>query len=100
MVADEFRCDDLRRSAAGQSGLELVLGQVAKQLEPSDSEAGGLFVGDLVIHLLRKAGPAVGPVLPDLLKAIVNRLSTAQTAMFTQVSSLYPLLSLSISLDF
>ncbi|GAA5825501.1 hypothetical protein JCM5353_005327 [Sporobolomyces roseus] len=72
------------RSAAGQSGLELVLGQVAKQLEPSDSEAGGLFVGDLVIHLLRKAGPAVGPVLPDLLKAFVNRLSTAQTAMFTQ----------------
>ncbi|GAA5868959.1 hypothetical protein JCM16303_000320 [Sporobolomyces ruberrimus] len=72
------------RSASGQSGLELVLAQVAKQLEPSDSEAGGLFVGDLVIHLLRKAGPAVGPVLPDLLKAFVTRLATAQTAMFTQ----------------
>ncbi|GAA5946175.1 hypothetical protein JCM3765_000143 [Sporobolomyces pararoseus] len=72
------------RSTSGQSGLELVLAQVAKQLEPSDSEAGGLFVGDLVIHLLRKAGPAIGPVLPDLLKAFVTRLATAQTAMFTQ----------------
>ncbi|GAA5933997.1 karyopherin KAP114 [Sporobolomyces koalae] len=71
-------------SASGQSGLELVLAQVANQLQPSDSEAGGLFVGDLVIHLLRKAGPAIGPVLPDLLKAFVNRLATAQTAMFTQ----------------
>ncbi|GAA5841531.1 hypothetical protein JCM3766R1_003978 [Sporobolomyces carnicolor] len=70
--------------ASGQSGLELVLAQVAKQLQPSDSEAGGLFVGDLVIHLLRKAGPAIGPVLPDLLKAFVTRLATAQTAMFTQ----------------
>ncbi|GAA6059323.1 hypothetical protein JCM10212_005903 [Sporobolomyces blumeae] len=72
------------RSATGPSGLELVLAQVAKQLQPSDSEAGGLFVGDLVIHLLRKAGPAIGPVLPDLLKAFINRLATAQTAMFTQ----------------
>ncbi|GAA5867303.1 hypothetical protein JCM1840_005019 [Sporobolomyces johnsonii] len=72
------------RSASGQSGLELVLAQVAKLLEPSESEAGGLFVGDLVIHLLRKAGTSIGPVLPDLLKAFVTRLATAQTAMFTQ----------------
>ncbi|BGP06448.1 hypothetical protein JCM10049v2_002270 [Rhodotorula toruloides] len=72
------------RSASGQSGLELVLAQVAKLLQPSESEAGGLFVGDLVIHLVRKAGAAIGPVLPDLLRAFVTRLATAETAMFTQ----------------
>ncbi|GAA5887335.1 hypothetical protein JCM6882_002496 [Rhodosporidiobolus microsporus] len=72
------------RSPTGQSGLELVLAQVAKLLQPSESEAGGLFVGDLVIHLVRKAGGAIGPVLPDLLQAFVTRLATAQTAMFSQ----------------
>ncbi|GAA6011372.1 hypothetical protein JCM10207_008317 [Rhodosporidiobolus poonsookiae] len=72
------------RSASGQSGLELVLAQVAKLLQPSESESGGLFVGDLVIHLVRKAGAAVGSVLPDLLQAFVTRLATAQTAMFSQ----------------
>ncbi|BGP14490.1 hypothetical protein JCM10213v2_002439 [Rhodosporidiobolus nylandii] len=72
------------RGASGQSGLELVLAQVAKLLQPSESEAGGLFVGDLVIHLVRKAGGAIGPVLPDLLQAFVTRLATAQTAMFSQ----------------
>ncbi|GAA6037267.1 hypothetical protein JCM8097_008653 [Rhodosporidiobolus ruineniae] len=72
------------RNPSGQSGLELVLAQVAKLLQPSESEAGGLFVGDLVIHLVRKAGGAIGPVLPDLLQAFVIRLATAQTAMFSQ----------------
>jgi len=75
-----------RRSEQGQAGLELVLAQVAKLLEPSQSEAGGLFVGDLVIHLIRKAGGALGPVLPQLLEAFVNRLTTAKTASFSQVS--------------
>ncbi|GAA5974253.1 hypothetical protein JCM11641_003356 [Rhodosporidiobolus odoratus] len=72
------------RSASGQSGLDLVLAQVAKLLRPSESEAGGLFVGDLVIHLVRKAGAAISDVLPGLLQAFVTRLATAQTAMFSQ----------------
>lgn len=37
------------------------------------------------MHLIRKAGSALGPVLPDLLKAFVLRLATAQTASFSQV---------------
>ncbi|BGP38381.1 hypothetical protein JCM10449v2_002313 [Rhodotorula kratochvilovae] len=72
------------RSPSGQSGLELVLAQVGKLLQPSEHESAGLFVGDLVIHLVRKAGSSIGPVLPDLLQAFVTRLATAQTAMFTQ----------------
>jgi hypothetical protein len=39
----------------------------------------------LVIHLIRKAGSALGPVMPELLKAFVTRLATAQTASFSQV---------------
>ena len=62
-----------------------MLSLVAKLLEPSESESGGLFVGDLVIHLIRKAGSQLGPVLPDLLKAFVTRLATAETASFSQV---------------
>lgn len=73
-----------RRDDSGRSGLELVLGAIAKILEPSQSEAGGLFVGDLVLHLIRKAGSALGPVLPNLLRAFVTRLATAQTSSFAQ----------------
>ncbi|SCZ96701.1 BZ3500_MvSof-1268-A1-R1_C083g00450 [Microbotryum saponariae] len=72
------------KDAQGRSGLELVLQQVAKLLEPDESESGGLFVGDLVLHLIRKAGEQLGPVLPDLLKAFVTRLATAETASFSQ----------------
>ncbi|EMD32596.1 hypothetical protein CERSUDRAFT_161550 [Gelatoporia subvermispora B] len=66
-----------------QSGLECVLAVIAKQLQ-SDNEAGGLVIGDLIIHLLRKAGDAVVPVLPELLQAMVARMKTARTATFIQ----------------
>ncbi|KAL8280102.1 hypothetical protein RQP46_007432 [Phenoliferia psychrophenolica] len=72
------------RNAQGASGLELVLAQVAHLLQPGASESGGLFVGDLVLHLIRTASPSLGPVLPDLLKAFVTRLATAETASFSQ----------------
>ena len=74
-----------RRNANGTSGLELVLAQVAHLLQPGASESGGLFVGDLVLHLIRTASASLGPVLPDLLKAFVTRLATAETASFSQV---------------
>lgn len=73
-----------RRDESGRTGLELVLAAIAKILEPSQTEAGGLFVGDLVLHLIRKAGSSLGPVLPDLLRAFVTRLATAQTSSFAQ----------------
>ena len=74
-----------RRNAQGASGLELVLAQVAHLLQTGASESGGLFVGDLVLHLIRTASASLGPVLPDLLKAFVTRLATAETASFSQV---------------
>lgn len=67
----------------GRLGLDCVLEVIAKQLKSQD-ESGGLVVGDLVIHLLRRAGENVLPVLPELLNAMVGRMTTAKTATFIQ----------------
>ncbi len=69
---------------SGRSGLDYVLTLVAKLLQGED-ESAGLTIGDLIIHLLRRAGDAVLPVLPELLQAMVNRMTTAKTASFVQV---------------
>ncbi|CDO77258.1 hypothetical protein BN946_scf184753.g8 [Trametes cinnabarina] len=69
--------------ATGQSGLDLILEVIAKQLQ-SEDESGGLVIGDLIIHLLRRAGDAVLPVLPQLLQAMITRMRTAKTATFLQ----------------
>ncbi|OBZ68625.1 Importin-9 [Grifola frondosa] len=65
------------------SGLDSVLAVIAKQLQ-SEDESGGLVIGDLIIHLLRRAGDAVLPVLPQLLQAMISRMMTAKTATFLQ----------------
>ena len=58
---------------------------LARFLDPQFSESGGIFVGDLIMHLFRKAGHAMGGVLPDLLRAVVQRLASAKMPMFIQV---------------
>ena len=68
----------------GRSGLDYVLMVIAKTLDNPD-ESGGLVIGDLIIHLLRKAGESVLPVLPQLLQTMINRMTTAKTATFIQV---------------
>ncbi|KAF9260865.1 ARM repeat-containing protein [Marasmius fiardii PR-910] len=67
----------------GQSGLDYVLRLVAKILQGED-ESAGLTIGELIIHLLRRAGDSVLPVLPELLHAMVSRMQTAKTATFIQ----------------
>ncbi|KIM47710.1 hypothetical protein M413DRAFT_62252 [Hebeloma cylindrosporum] len=67
----------------GRSGLEWVLSLIAQILQSQD-ESGGLQIGDLIIHLLRKAGEGVLPVLPQLLQAMASRMTTAKTATFLQ----------------
>lgn len=61
-----------------------ILAVIAQQLQ-SEDESGGLVIGDLIIHLLRRAGDAIVPVLPQLLQAMVGRMTTAKTATFVQV---------------
>lgn len=41
-------------------------------------------MGDLLLHVFRKAANQIVPILPDLLRALVLRLSTALTATFSQ----------------
>jgi hypothetical protein len=66
--------------------LASTLSFVARLLQ-SQEESGGLFIGDLIVHLMRKAGEAVLPVLPELLQAMLLRMKTAKTATFIQVLS-------------
>jgi hypothetical protein len=67
----------------GQPGLLHVFTVIARLLQNQD-ESGGLVIGDLIIHLFRRAGDSVLPVLPDLLHAMLVRMRTAQTATFLQ----------------
>ncbi|KAG6810962.1 hypothetical protein H0H92_009610 [Tricholoma furcatifolium] len=71
---------------AGRGGLEYTLTFIAKTLESQD-ESGGLVIGDLIIHLFRRVGEAILPVLPQLLQAMVGRMASAKTATFLQASS-------------
>ena len=64
-----------------------MLKLVAKLLQNED-ESGGLVIGDLIIHLFRRAGESVLPVLPELLQAMVARMTSAKTATFLQVKCL------------
>lgn len=79
-------CDKLIQwhDADGTNGIARIFGLLGRFLAPTFSESGGLFVGDLVMHLFRKAGSAIAPVLGDLLQAMVNRLATAMTDSFIQ----------------
>jgi hypothetical protein len=70
-------------NANGQSGLLHVFTVIARLLQNQD-ESGGLVIGDLIIHLFRRAGEGVLPVLPDLLHAMLACMRTAQTATFLQ----------------
>ena len=74
----------VRHGTNGESGLSALFSIVARVLDPQRSESGGLFVGDLLLHVFRRAGPQILPILPDLLRALVLRLSTALTATFSQ----------------
>jgi hypothetical protein len=69
----------------GRSGLDWVLSLVAQMLESQD-ESGGLQIGDLIIHLFRRAGESILSVLAQLLQAMVSRMTSAKTATFLQVS--------------
>lgn len=65
--------------------MDTILQLLAKYLSPESPETGGIYVGDLIIHLLRKASSAVGPILPHLLQALVTRLASARLQSFMEV---------------
>ncbi|KIP03840.1 hypothetical protein PHLGIDRAFT_31632 [Phlebiopsis gigantea 11061_1 CR5-6] len=71
------------QDGAGKTGLDHILELIAWQLQSSD-ESGSLFIGDLIIHLIRRAGEAIVRILPELLGAMVRRMSSVKTATFVQ----------------
>lgn len=79
-------CDKLIQwhDVDGTNGIARIFGLLGRCLAPTFSESGGVFVGDLIMHLFRKAGSAIAPVLGDLLRAVVNRLVTATLPSFIQ----------------
>ncbi|KAI8368240.1 armadillo-type protein [Radiomyces spectabilis] len=72
------------RDPSGKSGLDYVIHFVAKLLEPTNSESEALFVGDLIVTLIQKAGNNIASVLPDLLNAVLARLQTTSYQPFIQ----------------
>jgi len=72
------------RDQSGKSGLQYVVEFVANLLTPDHSESEALFVGDLIVKLIQKAGNDIGPVLPDLLNVIISRLTVSKTPSFIQ----------------
>jgi importin-9 len=83
IVRKDFKQIPEWRSPEGQSGIDKVLGVIAKLLQ-SEDESGGLVIGDLIIHLLRKADSGIVSVLPELLQAMARRMISAKTATFVQ----------------
>lgn len=84
--------------------MDRILQLLARLLEPSFSESGALFIGDLILHLLRNVGDQLSSVLPALLKALVERILTSKTTTFTQVriitgSCIYCLLTVRTDFD-
>lgn len=67
-----------------KTGLDLVIQFVAKLLHPNQSESASLFVGELITKLITKGGDVLQPVLPDLLRAVAERLESAKTSTFIQ----------------
>ena len=76
---------DTPQILAHPEGLNMLLALISRTLAPADgNESGGLVVGDLMLHLLRRAGSALLPSLNDLVRALLERLTTAKTGTFIQ----------------
>ncbi|CAO1633788.1 unnamed protein product [Sympodiomycopsis kandeliae] len=82
--------DDVRRwrdpkGGSGSGALESFLKIISKLLS-SPSESGGIRLGDFIISLLRKLSSSIIDmgILPQLISAMIQRLSTAETSSFIQ----------------
>ncbi|CAG9956264.1 unnamed protein product [Clonostachys rosea f. rosea IK726] len=73
------------QDANGRSGLEVCLHIIDRLLGPSMSDNDAAEVGGLAAELVEKAGQErLGPFLPQLLQAVVNRLASAQQVTLIQ----------------
>ncbi|BDD55177.1 hypothetical protein MPDQ_007671 [Monascus purpureus] len=69
----------------GKEAIEVVLIIIDRLLGPSVDDNAATEVGQLAAELVEKAGPErLGPYLPQLLRAVAQRLATAEQAQFIQ----------------
>lgn len=68
----------------GKSGLEVLLVTIDRLLRPEIDEAAAMEVGGLAAELVDRLSDNLGPFLPELLKAVAQRLATATIAPFIQ----------------
>lgn len=74
-----------RDSESGKGGLEVVLTIIDRLLGPSVDDNSASEVGGLAAEVVEKAGSErLGPFLPQLLRAVAERLGTATRAQFIQ----------------
>lgn len=70
--------------AAGKSGMEITLIIIDRLLRPEFSESAAMEIGGLAAELVDRAGDQLGPLLPELLRAVAARLATASLPPFAQ----------------
>lgn len=68
----------------GRSGLDYLLEFIAKMLAPEQSESAAIFVGPLLTKFIQRGQDMIIPMIPQLLKAVVIRLSTARMPAFIE----------------
>lgn len=74
-----------RDPQTGKEAVEVVLVIIDRLLGPSVDDNAAAEVGALAAELVEKAGSEkLGPYLPQLLRAVAQRLATAQQAQFIQ----------------
>lgn len=74
-----------RDPQSGKEAIEVVLVIIDRLLGPSVDDNAATEVGQLAAELVERAGSErLGPYLPQLLRAVAQRLATAQQAQFIQ----------------
>lgn len=74
-----------REPQTGKEAVETVLVIIDRLLGPSVDDSAASEVGQLAAELVEKAGSEkLGPYLPQLLRAVAQRLATAEQAQFIQ----------------
>jgi importin-9 len=68
----------------GRSGLDYLLEFIGKMLGPDQSESAAIFVGPLLTKFIQRGQDLIIPLIPQLLKAVIVRLSTAKMPAFIE----------------
>ena len=70
-------------SGSPESGLQVLMNVIAHELRAS-SETATSNVGELVLTVVRRMGGLLGDLLPQLLRAVLDRLANARSLALTQ----------------